>query len=64
MCLITAGRGKKDDIPAKDVEKSINVITSESEKLGSQTPGKKNVRGGSSSSTERYLYKTIYLTPS
>ena len=53
----TAGRGKKDEMQTKDVEKSSPVPTSESTKQGIQTPAKKSSRGGSNSSTERDLIK-------
>jgi hypothetical protein len=47
-----AGRGKKDEMQTKDVEKSSPVPTSDSTKQGAQTPAKKSSRGGSNSSTE------------
>jgi hypothetical protein len=48
------GRGKKEDMQAKEAEKNATVTASDPVKLGVQTPAKKNSRGGSNSSTERY----------
>ena len=50
-----AGRGKKDEIQIKDVDKSSVVPTNEASKQGAQTPAKKSSRGGSNSSTDRYF---------
>jgi hypothetical protein len=49
------GRGKKEDMQAKEAEKNATVTASDPVKLGVQTPAKKNSRGGSNSSTERYI---------
>ena len=51
--IITASRGKKEDVHSKDVEKNNGLPANEPVKVGIQTPAKKNARGASNSSTER-----------
>ena len=52
-CIITAGRGKKEDLLTKEADKNNGLLPSEPVKVGIQTPAKKNARGASNSSTER-----------
>ena len=51
--IITASRGKKEDLHSKDAEKYNGLPANEPVKVGIQTPAKKNARGASNSSTER-----------
>ena len=51
--IITASRGKKEDVHSKDAEKNNGLPANEPVKVGIQTPAKKNARGASNSSTER-----------
>ena len=57
---IHSGRGKKDETQAKEQEKNATVSQCDPGKLVVvQTPAKKSSRGGSSSSTERYVVQNI-----